>query len=309
MHRIGEIDQGRPLRQVDQVAFRGETEHLVLEHLQFGVFQKFFRPGGMVENIQQFPQPPVLAPFPLALALLVLPMGGHAVFRHLVHVGGTNLNFNTVLFGTKNARVQGLVAVRFRGAHVILETSRYHRIGAMDDSQRLVALFQIVDDDPKGHDVGQLFKTDILVLHLFPDRIRRFFAPDDGRLQPARVQGCGQFIMDPFGQHIPLLAQEIQAGDDRITGIGVNFGERHIFQFVLQFLHADAFSQGREDVHSFHGDAAAFICVLDEMQGPHVVQPVGQLNQQNADVLGHGEQQFTEIFGLLGVVRLQFDAG
>ena len=45
------------------------------------------------------------------------------------------------------------------------------------------------------------------------------------------------------------------------------------------------------------------------MEGPHVVQAVGQLDQKDPDVLRHGQDQLAEVLGLLGVVRLQLDAG
>ena len=48
--------------------------------------------------------------------------------------------------------------------------------------------------------------------------------------------------------------------------------------------------------------------LLDEAQRLHVVQPVGELDQQHADVLGHREHELAEILRLLGLVRLQFDA-
>ena len=35
------------------------------------------------------------------------------------------------------------------------------------------------------------------------------------------------------------------------------------------------------------------------------MQPVGELNQQHADILGHCKHEFTEILGVLGLVRLQ----
>src|SRR3546814_3342693 len=43
------------------------------------------------------------------------------------------------------------------------------------------------------------------------------------------------------------------------------------------------------------------------MQGLHVVQPVGQLHQQDADVLGHRDQQLAEILRVLGLLRLEFE--
>ena len=39
-----------------------------------------------------------------------------------------------------------------------------------------------------------------------------------------------------------------------------------------------------------------------ELQRAHVVQPVGELDQQHAGVVGDGEQQLAEILGLLGVL-------
>ena len=41
VHRIGEIDGGRPARQRDQASLRGEAEHLVMEELELGVLEKF----------------------------------------------------------------------------------------------------------------------------------------------------------------------------------------------------------------------------------------------------------------------------
>ena len=43
------------------------------------------------------------------------------------------------------------------------------------------------------------------------------------------------------------------------------------------------------------------------MKGSHVVQPVGQLNQQHPDVFGHGEDEFTEVLRLLGLIGLELD--
>ena len=43
MHRIGKVDGCRPARQSNQAAFGCEAEHLIVEELELGVFQKFFR--------------------------------------------------------------------------------------------------------------------------------------------------------------------------------------------------------------------------------------------------------------------------
>ena len=42
-----------------------------------------------------------------------------------------------------------------------------------------------------------------------------------------------------------------------------------------------------------------------EVQRTHVVQAVGELDQQNADIVGNGQQQFAQVLGLLGLARHQ----
>ena len=48
---------------------------------------------------------------------------------------------------------------------------------------------------------------------------------------------------------------------------------------------------------------------LHEMQRAHVVQPVGELDQQHADVAAHRQHELAEILRLLGAVGLQFEPG
>ena len=49
--------------------------------------------------------------------------------------------------------------------------------------------------------------------------------------------------------------------------------------------------------------------VGDVVKRPHIVQPVGELDQQHADVVGHGEQEFAEILGGALVLALRLDLG
>ncbi len=52
------------------------------------------------------------------------------------------------------------------------------------------------------------------------------------------------------------------------------------------------------------GDALAR-CRRHESQGAHVVQAIGELDQQHADVVGDCEQQLAQVLGLLGLARHQ----
>ncbi len=56
------------------------------------------------------------------------------------------------------------------------------------------------------------------------------------------------------------------------------------------------------DVQRLLGDAAARLR-RHEVERAHVVQAVGELDQQHADVVGDGEQQLAQVLGLLGFAR------
>ena len=57
VHRIGEIDRRRAARQRDQLALRGEAEHLVMEQLELGVLEKFLGVGAFGQQLDGAPQP------------------------------------------------------------------------------------------------------------------------------------------------------------------------------------------------------------------------------------------------------------
>ncbi len=186
MDCIGKVHGGRAFGQGDQIAARCEAEYLVLEHFELGMLQEFLRFGGMLDDVQEFTEPSVLrsgaSVFAPAFAFLVIPVCGNAVFGDVVHLGGSDLEFDALAFRPENTGMEGTVSIRFWRRQVILETARHHRIGTMGNSKSEIAILNRVDNDPKGHDVGQLFEAEVLVLHLVPHRIRGFFASFDDRI-------------------------------------------------------------------------------------------------------------------------------
>ena len=71
-------------------------------------------------------------------------------------------------------------------------------------------------------------------------------------------------------------------------------------------MHAHAAGQRRVDVERFLGDAAAALR-RHVMQGAHVVQAVGELDQKNANIVGNGEKKLAEVLCLLGFARHQVE--
>ena len=210
------------MRQVDEVAARREAEHLVLEHLQLGILEEFLGARRLLQDFQQFPQPAVLRPLGAAGPLLVVPVGGDTALGHLVHFVGPDLDLDALALGAEDAGMDRTVAVRLRRADVVLEAPRHHRIGAVDDAENLVDLLDGADHHPEGHDVGQLLEVDAVALHLAPDRIRLLLAPRDHRLDPVFVISRFELADDAGNALAGVLAQEIETGEDRVAGVGVD---------------------------------------------------------------------------------------
>ena len=103
MDGIGEIDRRRPARQRDQPALRREAENLVLEELELGVLEEFFRRVAMGDLLDRLPQPGIGAALgrqPVAIvgdAVLVERMRGDAVFGDLVHLARADLQLDALL--------------------------------------------------------------------------------------------------------------------------------------------------------------------------------------------------------------------
>ena len=80
-------------------------------------------------------------------------------------------------------------------------------------------------------------------------------------------------------------------------------------QLALDRIHADAAGERRVDFHRLAGNALPAVFVGDEMERPHIVQPVRELDEEHADVAAESKDELAEVLCLLGAVRLQFEAG
>ncbi len=91
-----------------------------------------------------------------------------------------------------------------------------------------------------------------------------------------------------------LFADLFLQGEERFR---LEVAEREIFQFATNQAHSQAVRDGRVDVQRLARDAL-LLGRLEILEGAHVVQPVGQLDQNDADVVHHGQQHLADVFGL-----------
>ena len=100
----------------------------------------------------------------------------------------------------------------------------------------------------------------------------------------------------------PFLAfMRLKTRHDELVGVRHQAAEGEVFELVAHALHAHAAGERSVDVERVLGDAGALV-LRHEMERAHVVQAVGELDQEHARVIGDGEQELAEILRLLGVL-------
>ena len=282
------------------------------------MLEEFLGTVAMREQIERFLQPAEGAAFlgELLAAMradrvLVERVRGDAEARDLMHFGGANLKFDALVARTDHGRVDRTIVVLFRRRDVILEAAGDVRPLRMHDAERAIAILHRADDDPKAEDVGQLLEGDRLALHLAPHRKGRLLASGDRRGDAARLELLGEFVLDALDDAAVLRAQIVQSLLDGLMRFRHQMPKGEALEFLAQALHAHAAGERRIDVERLLSDARALL-LRDEMQRAHIVQAVGELDEQHAHVFGDGEQQFAEILALprlLGDEIELFDLG
>ena len=142
-----------------------------------------------------------------------------------------------------------------------------------------------------------------------------FFQIEIGMLLAARDLGLEAVVgevelqpeADPADEVAALLGQLLQPPGDRGVGVGLELAERERLHLGHHLVHADALGERRVDIHRLARDPAALVLRWDVMERAHVVQPVGELDQQHADVVAQGEQELAQILGGALVLRLRLD--
>ena len=125
--------------------------------------------------------------------------------------------------------------------------------------------------------------------------------------------GLGEFLAQPGGDglHVVLAvgAPLRHQPGDLLVLVGDDVAERQILQLPLHLPDAQAVGQGREDLQRLDGDALPLFH-RQIRQRAHVVKPIGQLDDDDADVVAHRQKRLAQRFlGQLGSLRVALGAG
>ncbi len=111
----------------------------------------------------------------------------------------------------------------------------------------------------------------------------------------------GELAFDLADQEAAALFQRVEPRGDDLVGLRIELAEGQVLELLAHLVHAHAAGERRIDVERLLGDAPAR-SLRHVVQRAHVVQAVGELDQQHAHVVGDGEQELAQVLGLLGLL-------
>ena len=167
----------------------------------------------------------------------------------------------------------------------------------MDNAQGGITVTDGIDDDPDCEQIVDLVQGLALVMHLFVNAEVMLDTAVDPGLDAGSLYMLAYVghdlgdVLFTFGPASGHLIDQVE------VNIGMEIFEGQIVQFHLDLGNAQPGCQGRIDVQGLLGDAD--LLVGGHMaQCSHVVETVGQLDHDDPDILGHGQEHLSQVSGL-----------
>ena len=235
------------------------------------------------------------------LAGLVLPVRGNAVFGGEVHVPGTYLHLEGYALGADDGRVHALIAVRLRRGNVVLEAAGHGLVHVVYHAQRVVAVRDAVDDDAEGAEVEDAVYVQLLGKHLAVDAVNVLDAPVDRGVYALVVHALLYLLLHLVHEDAKRIHARGEGVGYLLVALAVEVVERAVLQLPLYLLHAEPVRDGGVYLHRFSGLYELLFSAL-VVHGAHVVQAVGNFDEDDTDVLRHGDEHLAQVLGLLLLV-------
>ncbi len=292
------IEQRGPLGQLAQVAVGREDENLARSGL--GVETLGQRMGGVLHQLAQAAEPHFAGLRPL-VDPLITPMGGDTALGHSVHALGAYLHLDPAALG-RDGGVERFVAVGLGDGNPVAHALGVGRIEIGDNrisrpAQLFLLLARAVDDDAQGEDVVDPLERYVLLLHLGPDGENRLGAALDMVLDPEFLQPLLDRYKEPRNESPALVGALFELGDDMFVILGLQILEGDVLKLAFDAVQTELMGNLRIEVHGLPALLAPLLAGKD-VERAHHLQTVGELDEDDARVLGIADNQVAEIVGL-----------
>ena len=168
----------------------------------------------------------------------------------------------------------------------------------MQHAQRLVALGDAaLHDDPEAEHVAHLREAQVLAAHLVVDRMDRLFAAGDVDAQPGLRERLLDLCLHALDRIAPVAARALHRLRERRIAPRAQMRERELLQFDVDSVQSETVGDWRIDFDRLARDECP-LGGFHRVERAHVVQPVGELDEDDAHVARHRQQHLAKRLGL-----------
>ena len=301
VNEIGEVERRRPARQAPEIAARREHEDLVLVergleelHELVGIARAGLPLGVPQHGLELGEELGIRTASPFLVAIV----RGHAELGGLMHVRRAYLELHHRSAGHDDRGVERLVHVALGSGDVVLEALVDRRVEVVDEPQHPVAIRLVGGDHPHAEEIEDLLEFAAVGRHLSMDRVEVLRPPGDLGPDPELREPALEGPHHLLDHRLPLLALQLHPAAQVVEGPRVEILEAEVLQLPFEPGDPQPVRERRVDLAGLARDAGD-PDRIEGRQSPHVVEAVGELDQDDAEILRHREQHLPEILGLL----------
>ena len=173
----------------------------------------------------------------------------------------------------------------------------------MDDAEHAIAVLDGVDEHAQRRQIVDLADVLLIALHLLVDAVEMLGTPLDFCRYMRLFKLFHDLLVRLVDECLTLLALLLDALDEIVVRLGLEIAQAQILKFPLDVRYAEAIRERRVDLDGLPRDALLLV-LAHVLERAHIVQTVGELDHDDADVLRHREKHLAIAFELLLFLRL-----
>jgi hypothetical protein len=167
----------------------------------------------------------------------------------------------------------------------------------VDNAESGVATALRIGDDANGEEVVDLVEAALLANDFAVQGVQSLDAGFEFRRNAIFDELGANGVLHIFEEFLvngSFVCDFLLQGEVRV---GLEIAEGEILKFSLDDGHAETVSDGGVNVHGFAGDAQ-LLGGLEKLESAHIVDAIGKLDEDHADVVDHGEKHLADVFRL-----------
>ena len=214
-----------------------------------------------------------------------------------MHIFCTDLDLKRLTDRTHQSRMQRLVHICLRHCDIIFKTSRYRCIHLMDNSKRRITVFYRIYDNTDCKQIIDLIHRLILIHHLLINAEEMLHTSVHFCINVRILHMRGNLIHDLLDKFFPFRFSCIDLLYQIVKNLRLGIFERQVIKLCLDLGNTKPLCDRSIDIHGFF---CFFQLLLRShiLQGTHIVQTVGKLDDDNTDIFCHRKEHLTKILSL-----------